>query len=651
MNEIQGFNRELSWLDFNRRVLAKAADEKAPVYERVRFLNIAAANMDEFFKVRMARLMSKQKTGRKADDINGLDVAGQLNLIYPEVDRLLCEFEQTEKSLLPQMEDNNIHIEDVSDRNIPEELTQSLHIVRYTRRKDIRTIADGQTLIAVLAKNADDERQLFFLTKDTIGGYLMSEREGKRYYCPVLALTRKCASLLLADLEILTACEIRPIRSAYYRKLFFSMPEESERIAFMEKLIDRRKKASVVRVDHGSGMTQELKELLCTVFSLAEENFFENPALFEAQFYEKIVNDLWDVNQIISMKRQKNVKDSNEDLFGLVRKEDLLLHHPYDSFETVLQFLEHAAEDPEVSSIWQTIYRVPKDSRIIAALKKAVKNGKKVTVLIELRARFDEEHNLNLAKDLKNNGVRVILGPWTLKTHCKMLLIAREEAEGRRYYAQLGTGNYHEKTAEIYTDMSLLTADPAVTGEVYRLFELLKYDNIKSMMMKAPFSTLLVAPQGIKSGIIEMIRQETENARAGKKAEIVFKCNALTQSDVIGALYEASQAGVRIRLIVRGLCSLIPGREYSSNIQVISHLGNYLEHARIYAFYADGEEKIYAGSADMMGRNLNKRVEVLFPVRSDKIKDRIKEILRVETQCKGDVQKTFQEIYKGKGNI
>lgn len=634
------YNRELSWLEFDKRCLSEARDKNIPLFERLKFLSITASNLDEFFMVRIASLTDMVDADIKKRDIAGMTPAEQLDkLTAATKDFMKMQYQIYNRSLMPLLEQNGLmihrcheelnseqtaYVDDVfekliypvltpmavdSSRPFPLVQNKTLNIgaLIHDRKKDVTDIATVQ-VPSVLPRVM----------------IIPSEEEGVTEVILLEEVIERNLDKLFLNYDIICAHPYRIMRNAD-----FSIDnDEEDLIKEIEKQLKRRQRGNVIRLEVAEDMDKKLLKELRKHLDVDEETVYKINGPLDLTFLMKI-NGLEGFDHL---KFKKYVPqpvpgmDGYDNIFEQIKKKDILLFHPYYEFTPVIEFIRQAAIDPDVLAIKQTLYRVSGNSPIIAALAQAAENGKQVTVLVELKARFDEENNIAWAKKLEKAGCHVIYGLVGLKTHSKIALVVRREDDGIRRYVHLGTGNYNDQTAKLYTDMGLLTCNNAIGEDATAVFNMLSgYSEPKK------WNKLLVAPIWMKDRFLMLIGRETENAKQGKKAHIIAKMNSLCDPKIMEALYEASQAGVEIDLIVRGICCIKAGvPELSENIRVRSIVGNFLEHSRIFYFYNDGFEDIYMGSADWMPRNLDKRVEITFPVEDPDIKEEIKEILRIQ---------------------
>lgn len=625
--------RELSWLKFNARVLEEAFDESNPLLERVKFLAITASNLDEFFEIRVSSLLQRLEDGYTDPGIDGLRPSEELDQIAEETHRFVrAQYRCWNEKLRPQLAENGIRIlrlselddetleyaQDYCDRELDPLLTpvtvdpahpfprvinkalcQALLLKR--RRRSSSTYIGVVTVPRSLPRFVRLPKRGF--TDDFIGLADLVELHAARMY---------------RGYEIISEGAFRVTRNS---NLYLQEEEARSLLDSVRTELSNRRKGDAVRLEIESEANQEIVSQLENVFELQDWQVYkaEGPVNLSRLMHIYSGLNRPDLKFKPFSAREFQLSKKSKTVFDEVREHDVLLHHPFDSYKTVVKFLETAAEDPNVLSIKQTLYRTNEDSPIVEALVEAARE-KEVAVVVEVKARFDEASNIRWARHMEDAGIQVFHGLVGLKTHCKLTLIARKEAEGIRHYAHLGTGNYNPTTAQFYTDLSLLTADPELTQPVHDVF------NFLTAYAEYPkYDPLLVAPLDLADRTLELIAREAQHAREGRPAGIIAKMNALLDKGVIQELYRASQAGVPIDLIVRGACALKPGiRGLSNRLRVRSIVGRFLEHSRIFYFENGGEEEIYLGSADWMPRNLYERVEVLYPLRDPMLRYRVR---------------------------
>ncbi|MBP3620836.1 MAG: RNA degradosome polyphosphate kinase [Lachnospiraceae bacterium] len=634
------YNRELSWLKFNYRILNEAKDKTIPLFERIKFLSITASNLDEFFMIRVASLIDLVHAGVKKKDIAGLTPSEQLSLIIPETKEMMnSQYVTLNRSLMPALESNGLkivkHYEDLNekqakfvDKYFEKDVYPVLTPMAVDSSRPFPLISNKTLNIGALIH--DKKKDVIDIATVQVPSVLPrvvelpSEGEGREIILLEEIIEKNLGKLFL-NYEIVCAHPYRIMRNA---DLTIDEDDAADLLKEIEKQIKKRAWGEVIKLEVESDMDKRLLKELKKQLQVSGEAVYHINGPLDLTFLMK-------VNGLEGFEHLKNKKyipqpvkalNNEENIFDQIKRKDILLHHPYDEFTPVIDFIRQAAVDPNVLAIKQTLYRVSGNSPIVAALAKAAENGKQVTVLVELKARFDEENNIIWAKKLEKAGCHVIYGLVGLKTHSKIALVVRREEEGIKRYVHLGTGNYNDITAKLYTDMGMLTASDAIGEDATAVF------NMLSGYSEPPtWNKLIVAPIWMKNKFVSLIARETENARQGKEARIVAKMNSLCDPVIIKALYEASNAGVKIELIIRGICCLKTGvKDLSENITVRSIVGNFLEHSRIFYFYNDGFEEVYMGSADWMPRNLDKRVEITFPVEDSDLKNKVMEILQVQ---------------------
>jgi len=627
-------NRELSWLAFNRRVLEEAHDTNNPPLERLKFLSITASNLDEFFEVRVAGLVQQIEDGYTEAGPDGLTLLQERDAVAQEThefvdDQYRCWNEQ----LRPLLAKNGIRV-------------LGLHELNSSAREFVEDYCERELDLLLTPVTVDPAHPFpRVINKALCVAFLLRRRRrSSMTYTGVVTVPRALPRLVrlpsegtvdfvfLADLvahhasrmyrgyDVISSAAFRVTRNS---NLYLAEEESRNLLESVRTELHNRRKGDAVRLEIESDADPEIVERLRTNFELEPWQVFpvNGPVNLSRLFtiYDQTEHPELKFKSFIP--RELRLTAKSQDLFEELRRHDVLLHHPYDSYDSVVSFIEAAAEDPRVLSLKQTLYRTSEHSLIVPALMEAA-SKKEVTAVVELKARFDEASNIRWARDLEDAGVQVFHGLVGLKTHCKLSLLVRRDPDGvARRYAHLGTGNYNATTARIYTDLSLLTADPAITSAAHEVFSFLT-----AYAENPSYDPLIVAPLNLAEHILSLIAREAEHARHGRPAHIIAKMNALLDRNVVMALYEASQAGVKIDLIVRGICSLRPGvRGISDNIMVRSIVGRFLEHSRIYYFANAGEEEIYLGSADWMPRNLYERVEVLFPVKDELLRQRVRQ--------------------------
>lgn len=652
------FNRELSWLEFNRRVLAEALDKRTLLLERLKFMAIFSSNLDEFFMVRVAALKKQVAAGVTKLSMDGRNPQQQLEAIA--------------ETLTPMIEEQHQHFEKV----LKKELTKSgVYLLNYVDlNQEQRTyinqffedyifpvltplavdpshpfpyISNLSLNLAVVLKHPSLEQELFARVKipQVLPRFVTFPEELRQKHrgnegtwtgVPMEQVVTHNLEYLFSGMNILESYAFRVTRNA---DLSVEEDEADDLLLAIEKELQKRRiGGSSVRLEIEASIPRELRSTIIQELALEESDVYDIDGLlslgdlmsFLGLPLPELKDEPWNsvLPSRLSWLKENEGEESGDgqNFFNVIRHGDLFVHHPYHSFSnTVLRFITEAASDPDVLAIKMTLYRTSGDSPILKALIAAAQNNKQVVALVELKARFDEENNILWARKLEKSGVHVVYGVTGLKTHTKITLVVRQEKEKIRRYVHIGTGNYNPKTAKIYTDLGLLSCREELGADLTDLFNFLTgYSRQKS------YRKLLVAPVSLRGRIVEMIDREAENCRQGKTGRIVAKMNSLVDQQVIEALYKASQAGVEIDLIVRGICCLRPGTPgISDNIRVISIIGRFLEHSRIFYFHNNGQEEIYIGSADWMTRNLSRRVEAVTPIESPEIFKDLQEILGV----------------------
>ena len=644
-------NRELSWLKFDARVLNEAKDKSIPLLERLKFVSITSSNLDEFFMVRVASLKDMVHADYRKRDIAGMTASEQLDRINTATRKLVeSQYNTYNRSLVPLMAANGIHIiekyEELTaeqaayvDRYFEEDVYPVLTPMAVDASRPFPLIRNKTLNIAALLSSKKDEKHKDAVEFATVQvpGVLprlvpipadTSENSGEvegRTFILLEQIIEKNIDKLFLNYHVLCAHPYRVMRNA---DLPIDEDEAADLLKEIQKQLKKRQWGEVIRLEVEASVDKKLLRFLKDELKVAEEDIFQISGPIDLTFLMKMYGlSGCDSLRYEPYKPQRVPEiEPGEDIFEAIRGGDILLHHPYETFDPVVDFIRQAASDPDVLAIKQTLYRVSGNSPIIASLAQAAENGKQVSVLVELKARFDEENNIVWAKKLEQAGCHVIYGLVGLKTHSKIALVVRREVDGIRRYVHLGTGNYNDSTAKLYTDCGIFTCNEAIGEDATAVFNMLSgYSEPLS------WNELVLAPIWLRTRFMRLIARETKHAREGKPARIVAKMNSLCDEGIIAALYEASAAGVEIELIVRGICCLkvgIPG--ISENIHVRSIVGNFLEHSRIFFFLNDGEEELYMGSADWMPRNLDRRVEILFPVLDDTLKEKVKHILDVE---------------------
>lgn len=637
-------NRELSWLEFNQRVLEQARQDTTPLLERIKFLAITASNLDEFFMVRVGGLKSEQRLQPNKTDFAGMTAAQQLKAIRARVQKMNAD---QSTCLLTELEPllsgegiKRVSADELADNQrkylkeyFTNEVEAAIAPIAVTGSEDFPFLRGARLCLCVrlkssaetlLSGDSEDSTERFALIpmSNAIPRIIKLPAKNGFEYMLVEDLVGLFLDQIFVGQEIIDYSPFRVTRSADV-----SLDEDGDRdfLAEMEDMLENRKKADCVRLELQTNACREIREFLLDANDAASEELYEIDGPFDLSAYFAIAN----------LPAFQHLKDEpwpahpspdfalEEDMFDVISAGDRLLSHPYQLYDPVVRFLQTAADDPNVIAIKQTLYRTARDSQIVNALVDAAENGKHVTAIVELKARFDEARNIHWARQLERAGVDVIYGVHGLKTHAKMCVVVRREAGGVKRYMHFGTGNYNESTASLYSDVSFFTCDPQLGVDVIHAF-----NAVTGLSVPQTLEKLSLSPVNLREQLMELIQFETDNALKDLPAAITLKCNSLVDRETINALYTASQAGVKVRLNIRGICCLRPGVEgLSDNIQVVSIVDRYLEHARIYHFHQGGDQAIMIASADLMPRNLDRRVELMVPLDNGECKTRLIKIL------------------------
>jgi polyphosphate kinase len=634
-------DREISWLSFNERVLELAQDRDVPLLERLRFMAIFANNLDEFFMVRVASIMGKIDNEITASNTAGFTPSQLLTAVTAKARELSKRHaDHFKNELLEDLREHKIELITWHDLNEDE----SAYVAKIFRERIFPVLTplavdpshpfpyiSGLSLnLAVLVKHPTTKEEYFARVKvpPILARFFATSSTGSRRFIPLEDVIAIHLQELFPGMTIQDHYTFRVTRNED-----LELEEESEDLlTSLEQELSRRRFGPPVRIEIEEGIDEDLLAKLCEELKINKESVFSLPTPLDLTALNRIADlDIPDLKfrpfKSRTASSLSEVDSGDPELFfAAIRQGEILLHHPYESFtNSVVQFLQNAAQDPQVLAIKQTLYRTSGDSPIIEALIEAAEAGKQVLAVIEIRARFDEQANVRWARKLEAAGVHVVYGLMNLKTHAKLSLVVRDETNGLRRYCHVGTGNYNPKTARFYEDLGIISADPLLTEDLSKLF-----NQLSGLAPSSSYSRLLVAPRSLRSGLLEKIENEIKNAKAGKPAGIQFKLNSLLDEEFVEALYRASSAGVSVDLIIRGISSIRPGvKGLSENIRVRSILGRFLEHSRIYHFVNGGEDEYWIGSADLMHRNLDRRVESLMRVDKAQHKDLLSEIFEV----------------------
>lgn len=643
-------NRELSWLQFDKRILSEARDKTIPLFERLKFLSITSSNLDEFFMVRVASLKDMVHAGYTKKDIAGMTAAQQLQQVCKVTHELVnAQYTTYNRTLLPQLKACGMHVisqhetltqkqAEYLDRYFEDNIYPVLTPMAVDSSRPFPLIRNKSlNLGALLQKKGEKDAEIEFATVQVpsvlprivvLPADLSKKEDGAKATVILLEeVIERNMNKLFLNYDVICVHPFRIMRNA---DLSIDEDEAEDLLKEIEKQLKKRQWGEAIRLEVEEGIDKRLLNIIKKELRLEEDDMYFINGPLDLTFLMKMygMEGFEDLKAAPYKPQPVPELPPDCDIFEEIARHDILLHHPYQTFEPVVEFIRKAARDPQVLAIKQTLYRVSGNSPIIRALAQAAENGKQVSVLVELKARFDEENNIVWAKMLEKAGCHVIYGLVGLKTHSKITLVVRREEDGIRRYVHLGTGNYNDATAKLYTDLGLLTCQEDIGEDATAVFNMLSgYSEPRS------WNRLSLAPLWLKDKFLALIGREQQNAEKGMPARIVAKMNSLCDRDIIEALYKASTAGVKIELIVRGICCLkvgIPG--VSENITVRSIVGNFLEHARVFYFENGGNPEIYMGSADWMPRNLERRVEILFPILQEDLKKKAIHILKVQLE-------------------
>ena len=635
-------NRELSWLAFNKRVLSEAKDNHLPLMERLKFLSITASNLDEFFMVRVASLKDQVNAGYTKKDIAGMTSKEQIDAILKETHKFTtAQYNTYNRSFLPSLKKNGLKIvtefeklteeqADYVDNYFQKEVFPVLTPMAVDSSRPFPLIRNRSLNIGALLMDKKKKGTIDFATvqvPSVLPRVVTIPTDGDNCTTVILLeqIIEKNIQKLFLNYRVLCQAPFRVMRNA---DLSIDEDEAADLLIEIEKQLKKRQWGEAIRLEVEDNIDKRLLKTLRKEFNLSEDAIFKINGPLDLTFLMKV----YDIEGFDHLKEPKYIPqqpkmlDASRDLFEQIREHDILLHHPYETFDPVVNFVKKAASDPNVLAIKQTLYRVSSHSPIIASLAQAAENGKQVSVLVELKARFDEENNIVWAKKLEKAGCHVIYGLVGLKTHSKITLVVRKEEDGIRPYVHLGTGNYNDSTAKLYTDMGMFTSKTRYGEDATAVFNMLS-----GYSEPLVWNKLSLAPLWLRGKFLSLIEREKEHAKNGRTARIIAKMNSLCDPGIIEALYDASEAGVEIDLIVRGICCLRAGiKGLSEHIRVRSIVGTFLEHSRIFYFENNGNAEYYMGSADWMPRNLDKRVEILFPVEDPVLQEEIYHILHMQ---------------------
>ncbi|MFZ2863620.1 MAG: polyphosphate kinase 1 [Ignavibacteriaceae bacterium] len=634
-------NRDLSWVEFNKRVLDEALNPELPLLDKIKFISIFCSNLDEFYMIRVSGIKEQIAANISEPAIDGLTPIEQLNKVEIALKPLLKKLDNLwTTEIIPALKEQGISLISIDELGIAEkekltnyfkkEIFPVLTPLAFDPGRPFPYISNLSLNLAILIQKPNGEQHFARVKMPSILPRLLqidsildsskqSSVDGNfsATYIWLGDIIKNNLNLLFPGMEIVEAHRFRITRNT---DIELQEDEADDLLSVMEENIKQRRFGSVVRLEVGHPMPDFMLDTLIENLEINKEDVHTSDGPLGLSDVMSLYNlPVHQLKEKPFYPVTPKVFEEDEDYFSIIRQKDILLHHPYHSFTPVIDFIKNAAKDPDVLAIKQTLYRVGSDSPIIKCLIEAAEMGKQVAVLVELKARFDEQNNIFWARELEKVGIHVVYGLVGLKIHAKMTLVVRKEYDGVKRYVHISTGNYNAITAKLYTDLGFFTSDEDICGDVSDIFNFLTgYSKQKE------YKKLLVSPVNMREKVLELIYKEIENASAGTESKIYMKLNSLVDPLVISALYEASSAGVDIKLVVRGVCSLIPGvKGLSENIEVKSIVGRYLEHSRVFYFYNGGNEKVFISSADMMQRNLDRRVEVAVPVENQKLKEEI----------------------------
>jgi polyphosphate kinase len=636
--ESKYINRELSWLKFNYRVLSEAANKNIPLLERARFLSIAANNLDEFFSVRVAGIYNQIKENVKVLSSDGFTPEEQLDHIIADTKRLLVKSNEILTNLKTDLGKAGIFFVEYKDLNANEKIRLNnffknnilpvLTPLIIDLSHPFPFIPNGCHFVMMILKRKKKKhknKQIFslILIPKKIQRFVnISNKKDTKRYISIENMMNAYAHLLFHDYSLISSTSARIIRDSD-----IAIEEEAEDLVlYLENALKKRKRGKVVKIEIQSDIDEDLKKFIVKNLEVKKNQIYEIEGFVGIHQIDEIYSteNKDYVFKPYSPRQLERLKDYQYNFFDTIKAKEFIVHHPYETFDSVIQFLTQAAEDPNVVAIKQTLYRTTVDSPIVKALTEAAENGKSVTAIVEIKARFDEEKNISLANLLEKSGVQVVYGFVKLKTHAKSSLVIRKEKNGLVAYAHIGTGNYHPINAKIYTDLSFFTCDKVITKDIESFFNYVTGSSKPKVLKK-----ILLSPISLRPKLTTFIDQEIKNKKLGKPAEIWAKMNSLVDVGIIDKLYEASKAGVKIHLFVRGICCLKAGISgLSENIVVKSIIGRFLEHSRIYCFangvaIPDPKNLVFIGSADLMTRNLDRRIEILIPVSNETVHEQV----------------------------